>query len=237
MHSYQMAVGLYSQLDKHWFASLEGYYKLSHHMLQYASYGSLTPPAKYWDNFVIEGKGKFYGIEADVRYHNQRLSLDASYTLSWNKRYFKDFYPEWFYDKFDNRHKFNITGRMKLSDKVEMYAGWVYHTGYRTTVPTQITKMPDVPYGNYNYSIQVDYNYDQPNNIIMPAYHRLDLGLNIHHTTKAGHERIWNISVYNAYCRLNPLYTDIKQKSDGSVYLHGQGFIPIIPTASYTIKF
>ncbi|MBQ4147495.1 MAG: TonB-dependent receptor, partial [Prevotella sp.] len=237
MHSYQMAVGLYTQLDKHWFASLEGYYKLSHHMLQYASYGSLTPPAKYWDNFVIEGKGKFYGIEADVRYHNQRLTLDASYTLSWNKRYFKDFYPEWFYDKFDNRHKFNITGRIKLSDKVEMYAGWVYHTGYRTTVPTQITKMPDVPYGNYNYSIQVDYNYDQPNNIIMPAYHRLDLGLNIHHTTKAGHERIWNISVYNAYCRLNPLYIDIKQKSDGSAYLHGQGFIPIIPTASYTIKF
>ena len=237
MHSYQMAAGLYTQLDKHWFASLEGYYKLSHHMLQYASYGSLTPPAKYWDNFVIEGKGKFYGIEADVRYHNQRLTLDASYTLSWNKRYFKDFYPEWFYDKFDNRHKFNITGRMKLSDKVEMYAGWVYHTGYRTTVPTQITMMPNVPNGNYNYSIQVDYNYDQPNNIVMPAYHRLDLGLNIHHTTKAGHERIWNISVYNAYCRLNPLYIDIKQKSDGSAYLHGQGFIPIIPTASYTIKF
>ena len=71
----------------------------------------------------------------------------------------------------------------------------------------------------------------------MPAYHRLDLGLNIHHTTKAGHERIWNISVYNAYCRLNPLYIDIKQKSDGSAYLHGQGFIPIIPTASYTINF
>jgi hypothetical protein len=70
MQSFQVAAGLYSQVSSHWFASIEGYYKLSAHMLQYTNYNSLTPPAKHWDNFVMDGKGLFYGIEADVRYHD-----------------------------------------------------------------------------------------------------------------------------------------------------------------------
>ncbi|MBR1401832.1 MAG: TonB-dependent receptor [Prevotella sp.] len=247
MHSYQVAAGIYSQLSKRWFASVEGYYKLTNHMLQYTNYNSLTPPAKHWDYFVMEGKGKFYGVEADVQYKDSRFDVNASYTLSWNKRKFEDFYPYWFYDKFDNRHKLNITGRMKLGSKAEVYAGWTYHTGYHTTMPTHYTIMPYTPDGYHGTSITVDgeeltllnmdYNYEQPNNVTMPDYHRLDIGFNLHHTTKHGHERIWNISIYNAYCRLNTMYAELKTKKDGSTYLKGRGFIPIIPTASYTIRF
>ena len=239
MQSFQVAAGLYSQVSSHWFASIEGYYKLSAHMLQYTNYNSLTPPAKHWDNFVMDGKGLFYGIEADVRYHDPRFDLEGSYTLSWNKRKYDDFYPHWFYDKFDNRHKINLTGRMKISSKAEMYAGWTCHTGYHMTLPTQYTLMPNLPAG-YHANIdhwEADYNYEKPNNVTMPTYHRLDVGVNLHHTTKQGHERIWNISVYNTYCRLNAMFVETDQKKDGTPYIKSRGFIPIIPTASYTIKF
>ena len=239
MHSYQVAAGLYTQIDKHWFASLEGYYKLSTHMLQYTNFNSLTPPVRHWDSFVMDGKGLFYGIEADVRYHDQFFDLQGSYTLSWNKRKFDEFYPRWYYDKFDNRHKINITGRMRISNKAEMYAGWTYHTGYRMTIPKQHTQLPTLPPGlsTGNDIWETGFNYEEPNNVAMPAYHRLDLGFNLHHTTKHGHERIWNISIYNAYCRLNAMYISTDKDTDGTPKFKSYGFIPIIPTASYTIKF
>lgn len=250
MRSYQTAAGIYSQINRHWFASLEGYYKVTNHILQYTKYKSLTPPVKYWENFVIDGKGRFYGIEADVRYHDSRYGIQAAYTLSWNKRKFNEFYPHWFYDKFDNRHKFNITGRMRIGKNAEMCAAWTYHTGYRMTVATQFAAMPNLPDGHAEVSQQmyttqegymplyINYgaNYDTPNNLTLPAYHRLDLGFNLHHITKAGHERLWNISIYNAYCRFNALYAEMSY-SRNKVCMKGKGFVPIIPTASYTIKF
>ena len=75
----------------------------------------------------------------------------------------------------------------------------------------------------------------------------MDIGFNFHHTTKHGHERIWNISVYNAYCHLNPLWVDIeyRERKIDEVNLADQqrfklkprAFIPVIPSFSYTIKF
>ena len=46
--------------------------------------------------------------------------------------------------------------------------------------------------------------YTRRNNYQMPAYHRLDLGLNIYRPKKKGRMGIWNISIYNVYSRMNP---------------------------------
>ena len=35
--------------------------------------------------------------------------------LSWNKRKYDDFYQDWYYDKFDNRHKLNLSLGMRLT--------------------------------------------------------------------------------------------------------------------------
>ena len=71
----------------------------------------------------------------------------------------------------------------------------------------------------------------------LPAYHRLDLGINFRKTTKKGFERIWNISLYNAYCRMNPLYATVQQNPDGTFVGKARGVFPIIPSFSYTLKF
>ena len=85
MRSGQLAVGAYYQPTRHWLLSLEGYYKESNRLLQYANWLGLEPPADAWDTKVSEGRGRFYGVEADVRYQDKRLKIDAAYTLSWNR--------------------------------------------------------------------------------------------------------------------------------------------------------
>ena len=249
MHSHQIAVGAYMQPSKQWTLSLEGYYKMTRHLLQYNSWLGLEPPAASWDTEVMDGRGLFYGVEADAQYKNERLQVDAAYTLSWNKRKFDGYFDHWYYDKFDNRHKLNLTTRLHLSKKAEMYAAWTFHTGNRMTLATQYVKFAAMPgydedlhdgfhQGGYQFwQNRQDFIFERPNNIVMPAYHRLDLGFNLHHRTKHGHERIWNWSIYNAYCHLNTMWTKVKQDDDYRFYVKCYGYIPIIPSFSYTIKF
>ena len=80
--------------------------------------------------------------------------------------------------------------------------------------------------------------YTEPFGIRMPAYHRLDVGMNFRKTTKRGNEGIWNLSVYNAYCRMNPIFAETYIDDETNKYMgRSYGIIPIIPTISYTLKF
>lgn len=247
MRSRQMAVGLYWQPVRQLLLTAEGYYKRTNHLLQYSNWSGLEPPATKWDQSIMEGKGMFYGIELDAGYSTKYVQLTAAYTLSWNKRYYKEFYDGWYFDKFDNRHKVNLNARVALGRQTEAYAAWTFHTGNHLTFPTQYVPLPGISetkddgghaYGdNYYGETRWEFIYEHPNNIVLPAYHRLDLGFNFRHQTKAGHERIWNLSVYNAYCHLNSMWIDVDYRSDGSFSMKNKGFIPIIPSVSYTIKF
>ena len=243
MHSRQLALGLYWQPTRPLLLSAEGYYKQTRHLLQYSNWSGLEPPATKWDQTVMDGDGRFCGIEFDAQYRTKAVQLSAAYTLSWNKRRYEEFYDGWFYDKFDNRHKVNITARWSPSRTTEAYAAWTFHTGNRMTFPTQYVPLPDLaePDDSYRNHPGVwtpwEFIYEKPNNIVLPAYHRLDIGFNFHHTTKAGHERIWNLSVYNAYCHLNSMWIDVDYRADGRFHFKNKGFVPIIPSVSYTIKF
>ncbi len=260
MKSAQVAGGVYVQPDGHWLFSVEGYYKRSTHLLQYSSWTGLEPPAGSWDNAVMDGRGCFYGVEADACYKTSRLRVEGSYTLSWNKRRYPDFYPKWYYDKFDNRHKFNLSARWRLSSKVSMMCAWTFHSGNHISVPTQYVRMPESLPDNMptdetvNGMVRRDgigswwldfdaydhwetFIYERPNNLSLPAYHRLDLGFDFHHTTRHGHERVWNVSLYNAYCHLNSLYVDYSFTHEGRFRIKNRAYVPIVPSCSYTIKF
>lgn len=244
MYAWQAAAGIYCQPDRHWTLSLEGYYKQSRHILQYSSWRGIEPPADRWDRMVMDGKGLFYGVELDATYRTQRLQLSGSYTLSWNKRKYDDYYAYWFYDKFDNRHKVNLQLRYKFGKKSSMFAAWSYHSGYHATVPTQVAGLPSFPDngGKYDYGgiYDVALIYTRPNNVALPDYHRLDIGFDFRHTTKKHHnERIWNLSIFNVYCKRNALYMEVEYDEEQERYkAHTTSIIPFMfPTVSYTIKF
>ncbi len=242
MRSYQLAAGVYAQPNSHWLLSLEGYYKLSKHLLQYSNWLGVEPPAERWDEQVMDGKGVFYGVEVDATYRTSHLTLSAAYTLSWNKRKYEEFYQDWYYDKFDNRHKLNLSLRYAFNKKVSCFAVWNYHTGNHATVPTQLAALPSLPGGDGHYLGSwwngASYVYPIPNNLTLPAYHRLDLGFDFRHVTKHGHERIWNLSIYNAYCHLNSMYVKVDYDVRTERFIaKSKGFIPTLPSFSYTIKF
>ena len=236
MKSRQWAAGVYGKLPYGIRWSLEGFYKTMDNLIEYdGNSGMLNPAADRWENEVRTGKGKAYGMETDVSYSNGRTSVDASYTLSWSKRYFPDFYPAWYPDKFDNRHKFSVSISYKFNDRIDAYASWNYRSGNRITLPSQQVDAPVLPgVERTNEGMLV---YEMPNNVSLPAYHRLDVGINFRKTTKRGFERIWNVSLYNAYCRMNPLYATVQQNPDGTFVGKAHGVFPVIPSFSYTLKF
>lgn len=237
MRSQQWSLGVYAKPHRYWMLLVEGYLKRSQHLLQYVNWIGLEPPADSWDRVVEQGEGRSRGVDVDVAFDNGHVSLKAAYTLAKTERRFRETYDGWFPDKFDNRHKLYIVGRFRWKHS-EMYAAWTYHTGNRITLPEHYAALPYLPNGSSTARwMDSNYFYSTPNNAQLPDYHRLDLGWNFHHTTKAGHERIWNISVYNAYCRLNPIYAEVHQSSQNQFKVKSVGFVPIIPSVSYTIKF
>ena len=82
----------------------------------------------------------------------------------------------------------------------------------------------------------VDY-YEARNNYRMRDYHRLDLGVDFIKHKKWG-ERTWNISIYNAYNRMNPFYMDMRYNHQTNrKKLVQYTLFPILPSFSYGFKF
>ena len=75
---------------------------------------------------------------------------------------------------------------------------------------------------------------------LLPAYHMLDVGFNFRKTTKRGNESVWNLSVYNLYCRMNPIFASYLYDNIDNVtkrYFKHTSVIPIVPSFSYTLRF
>ena len=235
VRSHQVAAGVYAQVSPEFTFSLEGYLKSTDNLMQYRHWMGLQPPAAFWEQNVTPGRGKAYGIEMEARYRMRRLTAQMAYTLSWSKRKFPELYDGWLYDQFDNRHRLNTTIRYAMTNRISVFAALTLRSGNRVSFPTASAVNPRMPEDDDNH--ELTYIYGKPNGLSLPLYHRLDLGFNFKHTTRKGHEAICNVSVYNAYCHLNTIYAKVRQAKDGSITAKAKGYVPIIPSVSYTIKF
>lgn len=227
MHSKQVAAGVYSRLPMNFRLNVEGYYKTMDNLLEYSGANSLFPPLDSWETSFHKGKGRAYGLETEFGWDSSNLSFTVYYTLSWSERKFEGIWHDWYPHRHDNRHKLTLMGLWKITDVIDLYANWNYNSGGWMTVPTHI----------YNPGEVFDRVYTAPNNVNLPDYHRLDLGANFRKTTRRGNESIWNIGVYNAYCRKNVVFVAISEREDKSLYGEGRAIFPIIPSFSYTLKF
>ena len=227
--SREVAAGLYSNISPTVHINLEGWYKHMYNLIEYAGPYSFFPPLSDWENGYKQGQGRSWGAEFDFGYSNGRTEANVYYTLSWSQRKFDDFYRGWYRDRNDNRHKITLMAKHKFGKRFELYGAWNYHSGNRMTLASHKTPDDRVVL------------YLEPNNVKLPDYHRLDLGMNFVKNTKRGNTSIWNLSIYNAYCRTNTIMAMEEYKSAGgkvlAYYASGTGIIPIIPTFSYTLKF
>ena len=244
----QFSAGIYVSPDKKYTFSVEGYYKKMDHLLEYRDdYKDLQVTS--WEDRLTSGSGRAYGADFQAEADFGKLHGFIGYGLMWSDRLFADQNGgKRFPSKYDNRHKVTLSATWKCSERVELNAGWVFMTGNRVTLSLENYSYPDgyptdiVPSYPHKDEEMLDY-YSGKNNVRLPAYHRLDVGINIYRSLRRGRTGIWNVSLYNAYSRMNPIMIEKnnqKQSMDGTPLaprFRQFALFPIIPSVSYTYKF
>lgn len=244
----QVSVGLYVSPGKKYTFSVEGYYKKMNNLLEYRDdYKDLQVAT--WEDRLTSGSGRAYGADFQAEADFGKLHGFIGYGLMWSDRLFTDLNGgKRFPSKYDNRHKVTLSATWKCSERVELNAGWVFMTGNRVTLSLENYPYPDgyptdiVPTYPHKEEEMPDY-YAEKNNVRLPAYHRLDVGINIYRPLRRGRTGIWNVSLYNAYSRMNPIMIEKnnqKQSMDGTPLaprFRQFALFPVIPSVSYTYKF
>jgi len=244
--SVQYALGYNQSLKNGYEATCEVYYKTMDNLLEYKSGFNVFGNSKEWEDKVWVGKGESYGIEFLLEKTSGKTTGWIGYTWSKSNRIFPDLnngikFPY----KYDRRHDVSVAVTHKRNERMDFGLIWVYGTGNAYTLGTSniaaITAGSNPYFGNGNLENLVEANnVDSRNNQRVPAYHRLDLSINLHKVKKKG-TRTWSFGVYNAYSRQNPFVVYLRQKKDNNnkdvLILEQISLIPIIPFATYSFKF
>jgi hypothetical protein len=234
-YGHQVSVGYFRELPKGYRISTEGYYKTMENLIEYKEGASFFNTDKSWEQLVEVGKGWSYGAEILFEKKTGKTTGWIGYTLSWTNRQFENLndgnpYPY----RYDRRHDISIALTHKFNDRVDIGVVWVYGTGNAVSLALQ--KYNGLNEGNFN-TTTIQHIGDK-NDYRMPAYHRLDVGVNVHKKTKWG-KQTWSFGLYNAYNRKNPFYLDFGYlKSNPNKYVLKQiSLFPVIPSVNYSFKF
>lgn len=250
MKAHQVAAGLFYNFRGLFDASVEGYYKSMHNMLEYKD-GSTFFSNSDWQQKVAIGDGWSYGVEFLLQRTIGEVTGWLGYTWSHTMRQFDREGMELnngepFPAKYDRRHDLSLVISYKPNKRFDCSATWVFSSGNVATVAMQQFEDPwrgdSYYYEEKSKGEAIDY-VESRNNFRLPAYHRLDVGVNFHKERRHGLQTI-SLSVYNLYNRKNPFIAYRSGKpyiaDDGTHY--GASFVqlalfPIIPSISYSFKF
>ena len=236
MMSNQWATGFAKGLKNNEFElSLEGYYKTMSNLIEYKEGESFLGSSDWQNKVETGGKGWSYGSELFLQKKTGKLSGWVGYTLSWTWRQFENLndglkYPY----RYDRRHDMSVVASYELRKNLTVSFTWVYGTGNAMSFPRNSFNLPGQWGGVNGY-----YDYGQRNSFRMPPYHRMDLGMNKTKKRKWGEETI-NISIYNAYSRLNPYFiyiSNFDRWGNPTRTVNQVSLFPIIPSISYGFKF
>ncbi|MBN2261492.1 MAG: TonB-dependent receptor [Prolixibacteraceae bacterium] len=233
--------------------TLEGFYKTMTNLIEYKEGASFMGNDTNWEEKVEKGKGWSYGAEVMLEKTIGKTTGWIGYTWSKTERQFDNLnFGNPFPAKYDRRHDVSIAITHKISDKIDIGGTWVYGTGNAVTLAIMDFPSMEIPYSNSWYSGQNLKDYGGRNNYRMPAYHRMDLGVNLHKEKKHG-TRTWSFSLYNAYNNMNPFLLEWGMKQGDYIYnsvtgervLDGEpeiileklSIFPMIPSISYSFKF
>lgn len=239
----KVAAGVYWQSPGSGYsASVEGYFKWMHNLVDYRDEYYLKPPMEMWNARLTSGRGTAKGIDIKVEKSDGRLTGHIAYSLAWADRTFvgKNGGRK-FPARFDNRHTIKVLIGWKVSDNVQVNASWTGHSGNRFTLLSQVWETP-------SFGSADGWSYVAPvvapiNGYRLPFYHRLDLSCTVRR--RKGY---WTFSLYNAYNHLNTIAVRLSYRDEvvstpnGTSYSSRPVFqkvkmLPIIPSISYTWLF
>jgi hypothetical protein len=233
--SKQWSLAIAKSLPKyHTELSLETYYKTMDHVTEY------KPDAvvifefeKHWEDQILQGKGKSYGIEALAHKKQGRLNGWIGYTWAHTLRQFDEINQgEVFPFKYDRRHDVSLVINYRVSSKLHSGLVWVYGTGNAITLPQAALKGFGFDGINTNFNLL---DMGKVNGYRLDAYHRLDFNVKYEISPQQDKSGIV-LGVYNAYNRKNPVYAYLSTRN-GYFEFRQVALFPVVPYISVDLKF
>lgn len=244
MNSNQYSVGVYKTFNRLFDFSIETYYKTMDNVIEYKDGASFSGSSVSWEDKIEAGKGRSYGMELSVEKQLGKLTGSAAYAWAKTERRFERINDgEWFPPRFDRRHTANLYLSYRLNRRIDFTTQWTYASGDRMTIPLMVVEAADIP--DAWKPDEGLMQFDHRNNYRLPAYHRLDIGMNYTRKKEGVRYGVWNFSIYNLYNRMNTfkLYvqTDVDKDASGrNIYtrqLRKITLFPVLPSISYTYNF
>jgi hypothetical protein len=233
--SHQLSVGLYKNFNQNQYEiSAESYFKKMNNTIDFRVGADLFLNENIESELLV-GDGKAYGIEFLFK-KSGKFNGWIGYTYSRAFLRFKSEYlmnqinnGNYFPANFDKPHDVSLVANYKLTERYSFSLNYLYQTGRPITFPV----------GQYYLNGIEHVLYSERNQLRIPDYYRLDLGINIegnHKIKKLAHS-FWNISVYNVLGRNNP-YSIFFVNEDGMIKAYQSSIFSVpVPTISYNFKF
>jgi len=240
-HAKQYSIGGNWELRKGFDLSLMFYSKVYENLLAYDKDQLPDIYNNEWDENFIYGDGYAKGLELLLHKKTGKWSGWVGYTLSDSKQRFSELNDNQYYPTNNYRkHDFSFFGNYLFNERFDISATWLFGSGNSVTLPSQKYFSPKLPTDNSTEINSYNEYVGSINGYKMPAFHRLDVGMNWRKNNKFG-ERIWSFGLYNVYGRQNAFslyFADENESESGKRDLVQISIFPFpLPYISYTLKF
>jgi outer membrane cobalamin receptor len=215
------------------FVSVETYYKNLQNLIGYREGTNLFLNTSFEDQ-LIQGVGKAYGVEVLIKKEKGKLTGWISYTLSKSLRQYDEVNQgKWFLSRYDRRHNGALVLNYELSKRFSLSGVFEFISGSRFTPVIGQYIVPSTTLGG----VQLIPVYATINSVKLADAHRLDLGLKYQSSATKKFRSEWFVGVYNTYNRATPLGINIVPNEDGSFRYEQPGLFGLLPFISYGFKF
>jgi hypothetical protein len=222
---------------------LSGYLKKMQNLVEYKGGAGFLLFGGDWKDKVTSGSGHAYGIEFFTEITGNKISIMSAFTWSRSLRTFDeiDNGAEFPY-KYDRPIVASLIVLHSLSSKWTITGTWNYYSGANITVGDGVYPLHSYFYfenrlfnfDNNTYRNAFAHIYPGRNNYRLPAYHRLDIGLQYKKNAKTK----WNFGVYNAYNQKNAFTYLTYMNDEGTGYTTGKLVLfPLLPYIRYSRYF
>ena len=241
--SYQATASYKYEMSNRFYLTADAYYKSVRNVIEYTSTLDLfntfvndnNEESKFeahndWENSVSSGNGTSKGVEFFMHKHDGKFNFSAGYAYSKTDRIFEDLNDgKPFPFKYDRTHDINLNMNYYFTDKLRFDANWVYGTGNAFSVALEQYR---------TIGGETALNPGPRNNLRMPDYHKLDLGLSYQTKFRNDTRLKTSIGVYNAYNRRNAFYVYLVENPiEDTFNLRQVSIFPILPNFDIHYSF
>ena len=215
------------------FVSLEGYYKDMNQLIGYREGTNLFLNTEFEDQ-LIQGRGRAYGLEFLLKKESGKLTGWISYTLSKSTRQFDEINQgNSFLARYDRRHNGAVVANYQLTGRWSLSAVFEFISGSRFTPVIGQYALPSPTL----IGVDLVPVFAPINSVKLADTHRLDLGVKLHGRQRKRWQGEWFAGVYNVYNRAAPIGISIEPNGDGSFRYQQPGLFGLLPFISYGFKF